>query len=287
MSTAGHVPVPADIDIQDRVLFGLTVRQLLMLAPSGLAAALVWQSLSSLLPLELVMPLACIPVALSAAVAIGRVDGIGLDRLFAAAAVMPRRPMAAGRGAALGIQLERRAASNPEAGVLTGPVRRVADDGLIDLGAAGFARAVDVGSVNFDLLGPAEQTSLVAALARLCYGLDAHLQVVVATRPVDLSGYIDALDERATAHPNTAVATSARAHAHWLAGLVRVQGLLDRQITVVVTAHSAEAAERAAGAVCDFAASIGAGAALLDRAGVCERVRAGVDPFGTPGRRIA
>jgi hypothetical protein len=286
VNTSAPVPVPADIDIQDRVLFGLTVRQLLMLAPSALAAGLIWQSLKTTVPPELVVPLALVPVALCAVVAIGRIDGIGLDRLIAAAVVMPRMPLAAGRGETASLRMQQHGKAAPAAGVLTGPVRDVAADGLIDLGAAGFARAVDVGSVNFDLLGPSEQTSMVAALARLCYGLDAHLQIVVATRPVDLSGYVDALGERA-AGASPAVAASSQSHATWLGSLVRTQGLLERQITVVVTAKSAEAADRAAGAVCDFAAAIGAGWTLLDRPGVCERVRAGVDPFGTPGRRIA
>lgn len=287
MNAPVPVPVPADIDIQDRVLFGLTVRQLLMLAPSVLAAGLIWQSFGSIVPPEVVMPLACIPVALSTALAIGRIDGIGIDRLVASALAMPRHPLAAGRGEAASLRMERAGRASPAAGVLTGPVRDVAVDGLVDLGPAGFARAVEVGSVNFDLLGPVEQTSLVAALARLCYGLDAHLQVVVATRPVDLSSYVDALDERARAAASPAVAASARSHASWLAGLVRTQGLLDRQITVVATAKSAEATDRAAGAVCDFASAIGSRWTLLDRTGVCERVRAGIDPFGTPGRRIA
>jgi hypothetical protein len=37
----------------------------------------------------------------------------------------------------------------------------------------------------------------------------------------------------------------------------------------------------------DVAAAIGAEAAVLDRTAISERVRAGVDPFGTPGRRVA
>lgn len=284
MNGPASLPVPADIDIHDRVLFGLTVRQLLILAPSALAAALIWQSLSTVMAPELVMPLACVPVVLCAAVAIVRIDGIGLDRLIAAALTMPRQPLAAGRGAA-SLRMARVAKSAPAVGVLTGPIRDIAADGLIDLGTTGYARVLDVGSVNFDLLGPGEQASLVAALARLCYGLDARLQTVVTTRPVDLAGYVDALAERAGANP--AVASAARSHAAWLAGVVREQGLLDRQITVVVTAKTSEAADRAAEAVADFAAAIGADWHLLDRAGVCERVRAGVDPFGTPGRRIA
>jgi hypothetical protein len=286
MSTPAQVPVPADIDIADRVLFGLTVRQLLTIAPSGLIAALIWQASSRVLPLELVMPLACIPVALCVAVAIGRVDGVGLERLIAAALTMPRRPLAAGRGTAA-LPMARSSPTTPAVGVLTGPVRDITEAGMIDLGAAGFARAIDVGHVNFDLLGPSEQTGLVAALARLGYGLDAHLQITVSTRPVDVSEYLDALADRAALAPNRAVAASARAHAAWLAGLVRTRGLLDRQITVVVTARTSDAVDQAAGAVFDFAAAIGADATVLDRAGVCERIRAGIDPFGTPGRRLA
>jgi hypothetical protein len=282
-----QVPVPADIDIADKVLFGLTVRQLLILAPSGLAAALIWQSLGPLVPMEAALVAACLPVAVCAALAIARVDGIGLDGLIAAAIIMPRRPLAAGRGMAASLRLERSSDAQPGAGVLTGPVRTVTEDGLIDLGGVGCARAIDVGSVNFDLLGVSDQSSLVAALARLCYGCEAHLQIVIATRPVDLSGYLDDLERNAASAANPAVGAAARSHTGWLAGLVRTQQLLDRQITVVVTASNEENLDQAAATVLDFAAAIGAEAAVLDRTAIAERVRAGVDPFGTPGRRVA
>lgn len=287
MSSPAQIPVPADIDIADRVLFGLTVRQLLMLAPAGLAAALIWQSLGPVLPMQVVLVMVCLPVALCTGLAIGRIDGVGVDRLIAAAVTMTRRPLAAGRGTATGLQMTRVGTSIPNTGVLTGPVRSVAEDGIIDLGANGSARAIDVGHVNFDLLGGTEQTGLVAALARLCHGIEARLQITVATRPVDLSGYLDELTEHARTVPNAALAVSARAHAVWLDDLVRVQGLLDRQITIVVTARNAEAVEQGTVAVLDFAAAIGTAAAVLDRAAVCERVRAGIDPFGTAGRRLA
>src|SRR5690606_8510576 len=148
---------------------------------------------------------------------------------------------------------------------------------------AGTARAVAVGHVNFDLRDRAEQTALVAAFASLCNGIEAHLQVIVATRPVDLAVYCDDLAVNAP----TLVSDSARAHAAWLADLVRVQHLLDRQITVTVRAADVDTTDQAAAAVTDFAAQIGVEARLLDRAGTCERIRAGLDPYGTARRRTA
>lgn len=282
MSITGQVPVPADIDIADKVLFGLTVRQVIALAPSGLAAGLLWKALGPVVPPEVAMVVAALPVVVGAVLILGRVDGLGLDRLLLAAAVMPRRPLAAGRGERAALRASG-AAAGPKAGVLTGPVRAVAEDGAIDLGGAGTARAVAIGHVNFDLRDRAEQTALVAAFASLCNGIEAHLQVTVATRPVDLAVYCDDLIANAPAR----VSDSAREHAAWLADLVRVQQLLDRQITVTVRAQGTEAADQAAAAVTDFAAQIGVDAWLLDRVGTCERIRAGLDPYGTARRRTA
>ena len=89
------------------------------------------------------------------------------------------------------------------------------------------------------------------------------------------------LDTRAAALSAGPLRAAAEAHRAWLARLTAGHQLLGREVTVVVSGPDAEAATRAAGQVEAFCAQIGADARRLDRAALAERIRFGLDPFGT------
>lgn len=283
------VYVPADLDLPDRILFGLTGRQVALLAPAGLALWGLWQVLASQThPVVLLMASAPI-VAAALALALARKDGTTLDRLVWAALRSPRAPLAAGAPAPATVR---------SAGLLTGrgwprslrvrPVRSVVEGvdegGVIDLGSLGCAVALAVGCVNFDLRSEAEQASLCAAFGRLLHTIEGHVQVCLTHRPVDLTGYLTGLGERADCLGDAAIKRAAKAHRAWLTGLVGGHGLLEREVTVVVCGMDAEAASRAAGQVEAFCAQIGAEANRLDRTALADRLRYELDPFGTATR---
>jgi hypothetical protein len=81
------VPIPADIDRPDKILAGLTARQV---AIAATAAVIVWAAFEAtrhVLPLAAFAVLAT-PVALAAtALVIGERDGLILDRLLATASL--------------------------------------------------------------------------------------------------------------------------------------------------------------------------------------------------------
>ena len=84
--------VPADIDAPDRVLYSLTARQVAILAATG---ALLWAAYHVLTPLvpPAVVGIAAVPVAaVAAGLALGRRDGISMDRWVAAALATARAP---------------------------------------------------------------------------------------------------------------------------------------------------------------------------------------------------
>lgn len=88
----GRVRIPADVDRPDRILAGLTARQLVILAVTGLVCYLGYAATRPLLP-PLVFAVLAFPVLVAgAALALGRHDGIGLDRLTAAALAHARTP---------------------------------------------------------------------------------------------------------------------------------------------------------------------------------------------------
>src|SRR5262245_6966232 len=100
-SGSNAVRIPADVDLADRVLGPLTARQLAILAITGLVLYATWATVRTVVPVPVFLALAC-PVGVTAAVlALGRRDGISLDRLLAAAIrqrLGPRHRVAAPEG---------------------------------------------------------------------------------------------------------------------------------------------------------------------------------------------
>src|SRR5690242_15978630 len=84
--------IPADFDAPDRVLYGLTVRQVVILAATGGALWLAYHVTTPMVP-PLVFGVVALPMlGLAAAVALGRRDGISMDRWLAAAITAARGP---------------------------------------------------------------------------------------------------------------------------------------------------------------------------------------------------
>jgi hypothetical protein len=171
---------PADIERPDKIVFGLTLRQVLIVAGTGLVLYAAWSVASTALP-PLVCLGAAIPIAAAAfALAVGRRDGISLDAWLVAAIRHRRSPQRL-------VPTDSEVAS-PPAGVATTsgpghrqplpaplrlPARGITDQGLIDLGPDGSTALVAASTVNFGLRTPGEQNALVAGFGRWLNSLDA------------------------------------------------------------------------------------------------------------------
>src|SRR6266545_3656699 len=86
------VTIPADIDRPDRILAGLTARQLAILAASGAVAWALAATAGLVLPLGVAVALGAPPVLVGVALALGWRDGLPLDRLALAALRHRRGP---------------------------------------------------------------------------------------------------------------------------------------------------------------------------------------------------
>lgn len=283
------VYVPADLDVPDRILFNLTARQIALLAPAALALCGLWQTLAGIVHPAVLLMISAPLAGAALALALARKDGTSLDRLALAVLQHPRRPRAAGEPAAAAAASARAMAGHrvPRAGrvkAVRTTVTGVSDDGVVDLGPSGSAVALDVGCVAFELRSEAEQAALCAAFGRLLHTVDGHLQITVAHRPVDLTGYLTAAAQRAEGLGNAALRTAAQSHRAWLSGLMASHELLAREVTVIAVGPDAEAASRAGGQIEAFCAQVGTTARRLDRAELAERLRYAIDPFGTATR---
>ena len=298
--TTGHrddrhrVRIPADVERPDRILAGLTARQLAIL---GVGALILWAGYATtrhLIPVA-AYGAAALPVAVIAALlALGRLEGVAADRWVGFAwrhHRSPRRLVPAPDGIPLPPAfLDAATPTAPD--VLRLPLAGVDAGGVVDLGPDGLAVICRACAVTFGLRTPAEQEALVASFARWLNSLELPVQLLVRAEPVDLTSSIDALLDAAPALPHPALEAAARDHAAFLADLAARRDLLRREVLVVLRhgggpdaasrlhrrAEAAEAALAAAGVTLTALNGPSAAACLaraLDPAG--ERRPAGLD----------
>ena len=233
-----RVRVPANIDQPDRILAGLTARQLLILVIAGVPAGLLLLLARQLLPLPVATVLAAPPLLVGAALALGRRDGVALDQLAVAALrhhLAPTRLVPAPQGVtAPAAWHQPAAAGQPPVAPLRLPARDVDANGLIDLGPDGAAMVCEASTVNFALRTPAEQQALIGAFARALHALTSPVQVLVRVERADLDAHLRQLDQDAGGLPHPALETAAREHARYLQELAGRRDVLRRQTLLVL-----------------------------------------------------
>lgn len=231
--------IPANVDQEDRVLFGLTVRQVGILAATAVVLYLIFQASRSLMPPLVFLPLAAIVLMIAAVAVTMSRDGLSLDRLTLAAlrhARLPKRQVLAPEGVdrpptfldeALG-----RSKDNPAP--FTAPLRQVDADGIVDLGRDGVSVLASCSTVNFALRTPAEQDVLIGAFAQWLNAMTGPVQIACSSRPVHLADRVAVLRDAAPGLPHPALEAAAREHADFLEDLARRGFLLDRSVLLAV-----------------------------------------------------
>jgi hypothetical protein len=235
-----RVRIPADVERPDKLLAGLTARQLAILAVTAVALWAGYAATRHLVP-PVVFGVVAVPVgAVAAMLALGRFEGIAADRWIVSAwrhHRSPRRLVPAPDGITPTPAFLNHTASSSTAPVpapLRLPVTGVRADGIVDLGVDGLAVICRASAVTFSLRTPAEQEALVAGFARFLNSLSEPVEIVMRAEPVDLTDAIDALLDAAPGLPHPALEAAARRHARFLADLADRRDLLRREVLVVL-----------------------------------------------------
>lgn len=242
-----RVRMPADVEREDKILAGLTARQLAIIGVPGVGLWAAYSSLSPVVP-PLVFVVAAVPVMGAAvAAALVRRDGLSLDRLLLAALRFLRSPKRRATGAPAAVPLPSwvDAATPPLPSPLDLPVKKISDDGVVDLAEHGCAVLVSCSTVSFALRTPAEQAGLVSGFASYLNSLNSPVQLLVRAESIRLDPLVDALDRAAPTMPHLALETAARGHADFLADLAHTRDLLRRQIILVVRETGGDASHAA------------------------------------------
>ena len=288
--------IPADIERPDKILAGLTARQVAILATASAVLWLIFLAVRRVVP-GLVFAGAAAPFAvLTVAVVLGSRDGLSLDRLAVAALRQvraPRRLVTAPEGAALAPQWAG-AAPGPLPAPLRLPACAIRADGVADLGPEGAAVLIACSTVSFALATPAEQEAMVGVLARWLNSLTGPAQVVIRAERVDLGPAIERLEQAAPSLPHPALEEAALEHAAFLAEVAASRDLLFRQVLVILREPATGAGRDTAAAralrrgetTTRALAAAGIAARVLDGTAGCRRDRRRMRPVQPcPGRR--
>ncbi|TDB76808.1 PrgI family protein [Actinomadura sp. KC216] len=231
------VRIPADVETPDKILAGLTARQVAILAATGAVLWLAFTATRELVPLP-VFAAAAFPFGAAAAVlALGRRDGVGLDRLLLAAirhARSPHRLVLAPEGVAAPPAWAQQKQQHPLPAPLRLPAAAISADGVIDLDAEGAAVVCQASTVSFALRTPQEQAALVGVFGRWLNSLSGPAQIVVRAQDVDLVPLISGLRDHAPTLAHPELEQAAIEHAEFLADLARRRDLLRRQVLIVL-----------------------------------------------------
>lgn len=226
------VRFPADVDREDRLVWGLSARQLAEIAV-GVVVALLVRSAAGGLPLPVSAGMCALPLAASAALALGRHDGLTGDR-FALAWLAHRR------GPGLCVNAPEGVVAPPDGlpagrvpAALDLPVKGVGEGGVVDLGATGSALLCGASALNFGLRTEEEQAALVGVMARWLNSLTAPVQILVHTEPVDVDALVADIESGAGGLPHPDLEAAARDHARFLAALAARRNVLRRKVLLV------------------------------------------------------
>lgn len=279
--------IPSDVEAPDRIVWGLTARQVAIVATAAAVAYLLWQAVGVRLPLPVFAALVIPILGLAAALAIGRRDGLPLD-VWLWAAIRYRRgqhrkvPAADGIDAAPAWAPAAAGADGRLPQVLRLPAEAIGDDGVISLGDGSATVLVAATTVNIGLRTGAEQAAIVAGYARWLNSLTGPVQVVVSAQRVDLSSHAQRVADAAQTLPDPALADAAMDYAQFLADIAQRRDPLWRTVTIACRAtgaHAGAEAMRRAEHTATALAALGSQTRVLDGPTAMAVLTAAVDPY--------
>ncbi|MGI5213301.1 PrgI family protein [Plantactinospora sp. CA-290183] len=282
-----HARIPADVDTPDKIVYGLTARQLAILAAAGVIGYGIFRAVGDLLPQPMLIAI-LVPLAGAAIVlALGRRDGLSMDAWLLAAVRHTRNskqltPAAGGRP--LPAPTWAPATTTPAAtvSVLRLPATAISDTGVIDAGSHAAA-LVACTTVNIGLRTGDEQAALIGSYGRWLNSLSGPVQIVISAQRVDLSSHAYRIAEGAETIGNPALADAARDYANFLDDLAARRDPLWRTVTVAVTATGDKGRDtevlRRAEHTASALSTLGAEAAVLDGGRAAAVLTCATDPY--------
>ncbi|WP_194925826.1 PrgI family protein [Catenulispora pinisilvae] len=258
------VRIPQNLSAPDKIVFGATARQCLILGGAAVGLWLTWLAVHELVPPLLFAAAAGLLLLLLGIAVTAERDGIGLDRLLTAALrqrLTPRRRVMAPEGISTPptfLNEALRGQNLPPVAPLDLPVQGVGDGGVVDLGPNGAAAIGACSTVNFGLRTPAEQELLVGGFSRWLNSLTGPVQITSRTTCADLNAQVTALRTSAASLAHPLLEAAALDHADFLTRVDDSGAVLHRNLLITAREPDPAHTPRAVRRITDAAAALSA-----------------------------
>lgn len=111
---------------------------------------------------------------------------------------------------------------------------------LLILKDGSAAMVLDLSAINFGLLSEPEQDAIIYAYAALINSLSFPIQIVISSRPKDVSQYLEYIDEQLASTTTDMRRQQIAAYRQFVANLITEQNVLDKNFFVVISLSSVE-----------------------------------------------
>ena len=235
------VKLPADVELADRLAFGLTGKQLAILAASAVTGYGAYLLIGALLPAPFAVAALTLVALAGGLLALARHDGLSGDQLALAVArflLTPRLQLLAPRGLPLPLP---GSPPKPRAAPLDIPVRRVLASGLVEVADGSHRLLLNAKATSFELRSADEQAAFVAAFARFLNARTDPIQISVQSEPASLAPHAAQIEHAANS-ASDGLRAAALDHARFLRTLAQTRPLRRRRIVLVLSTRERDPA---------------------------------------------
>lgn len=112
-------------------------------------------------------------------------------------------------------------------------IKDIVDDLVITKGG-GVAMVIQTSAINFDLLAEYEQDSKIFAFAGLLNSLNFHIQILIRTRRIDISNYINYLKNQGNRDITPGLRKQLNIYTQFIQRLIIENDVLDKNFFIVI-----------------------------------------------------
>lgn len=112
-------------------------------------------------------------------------------------------------------------------------IKDIVDDLIITKGGSA-AMVIQTSAINFDLLAEYEQDSKIFAFAGLLNSLNFHIQILIRTRRIDISNYVNYLKKQATRDMTPGLRKQLNIYTQFIQKIIIENDVLDKNFLLVI-----------------------------------------------------
>jgi hypothetical protein len=114
-------------------------------------------------------------------------------------------------------------------------------DDLVITRSGSVALVIQTNAINFDLLAEYEQDGKIFAFAGLLNSLNFHIQILIRTRRIDISNYVDYLKAQKNTSMSEGLGEMLEIYTQFIQNLIVQNNVLDKNFFIVIPYNPAAA----------------------------------------------